>query len=429
MRKEIFLIFLFLFISDGTMAITLPMFSTDYTVWRPSAPNASDDVSLGLQTVMDAWGYSGDIYAETQYGTVVWNGLYMEHVPPEVCTLEDFSAQLAANDALLLVASHADSLVVVASVYDTEVAADWAKLWYESGGYSELSVVGLPQGWGLAVNSSFISSRCNATIVVDMGCHNDDRTSGWWNAGHLLGHDRPELGPAILADQIWNFFWRLHYQYYPDDLTSFPDSYLHSFIEADAAVDTLKMHTGGDIVLGPTFVPWEKKHDERDGPGELDVVFDTNLSCIGTFSVYSCDSYVATVIGNGVTGDGNLYVRLNITGAGPSALICVSHKLYAGANPIVSFNGGNGFIAQFRVDTTPMANIEDFSVDEGTGSILVASLQNTEALIIDGAIRQMGRTQSLRGLKVKTCMSVRSSFLDCHRTTSFGCARLRHPAT
>ena len=390
MRRAVISVVLFSLTACVAIATTMPTVSTNYTVWRPSAPNAGDDVSYGLRTVMDAWGYNGDIYAETTYGTVIWNGLYMEHVPPAKCTLEDFAAKLAANDALFFVASHANSSKVVAAVYDTEVAADFAKMWYESGGYSGLSVVSLPQGWGLAVDSSFVSSRCNAQIVVDMGCYNGDRDSGWWNAAHLLGHDQPELGPPELTPQISNFFWRLHFQYYPDDLSSFPENYLHSFSDADALVDTLTMHAGGDIVLGPTFIPWTRKHDERDGPGDLDVVFDTNIPCIGSYSISSFNSSVATVVENGVTGVGDLYVKLNITGAGVSALVCDSHSLYAGANPLISFNGTNGFLIQFTVDTTPMAGIEDFSVKAGTGKILVSSLEKTEALIIEGSDSAVG---------------------------------------
>lgn len=382
-----------LLLANTAWATSMPTGNT-YCVWRPMAPNASDNVSGYFEQVMDEWGYTstGNRYIETTYGWVEGTiyGLVV-HEPAE-CTVGAFLSEIAQNHSALFFASHAFLHDMVISTYTDQASAEYAASWLGAIHGVTLEAVPVQPAplWGIKISASQVT--CNAKIIVDMGCYNFFRKDAWGSPLTFLGHNQSELGPGELTPQLTNFFGKMRFDYYPtdEDYIDFPTDFKHSFAEADALVDTLTVYHDGDVVLGPTFVPWDRKHDERDGPGVLDVVFDTNVPCTGSYSISSFNSGVATVVGNGVNGDGDLYVQLDITGAGISALICDSHWLYASANSLISFNGGNGFLVQFTVDTTPNAGIEDFSVSGGTGRILVSSLINTRALIIEGSDSVVG---------------------------------------
>lgn len=396
MRKAILAVVLVTLFCTGVMATTMPSTAT-YCVWRPMAPNASDDVSEYFMQVMGEWGYmsGGHEYIEDETEDYGWveGSIYgpILHEPDE-CTVGAFLSELAGNHAAFFYASHSFIYDMVISVYNDQASAEYAAASLSGIHGIALEAVEVEPApyWGIKLSSSEVDSRCNAQIVVDMGCYNWFRRNDWGNPLTMLGHDQHELGPGELTPQLTNFFGKLRFEYYPEDIHPFPEAFKHSFAEADALVDTLTMHLGGDVVLGPTFIPWESKHDERDGPGVLDVVFDLNLPCQGAFFVSSFHSHIATVTGVGFNGDGNMVITLDITGAGPNALECQSQTITSTLNNFILFDGGSGFRIQFTVDTTPMAGIEDFSVEAGTGLIRVSSVKDTDALIIEGSDNEAG---------------------------------------
>lgn len=372
---------------------TMPS-GTGYCVWRPMAPNEEQNVSGHFQQVMDEWGYNclGHEYIEVNYGNVtadMYGNLMLNE--PSLCKFDKFLDEVAANHACFFFASHANRDELVVSAYEDSAAAAYASSLLGSIHGFDLRAVQLrDEGlWGVAIKSSNIQSRCNAQIVMDISCYNKNRFNDWGSDPLVvLGYDGDDPYVSDVLPKLESFLEMLRFTYgaedLEDDFTTFPEAYKHSFAEADDHIDFMTVHVGGDVVLGPTFIPWRDKHFERDGEGPLEVVFDLNLPCHGMYFIKSLDSDIAQLLQNGFDTQGNMLINLNITGAKRIRLYYYSNFITSNINQYIRFNGGEDDTIRFSVDTTPIACIEDFSVADGTAKIIVSSLNNTECLMIEG---------------------------------------------
>lgn len=95
-----------LLLANSVWATSMPT-GDSYCVWRPMAPNASDDVSGYFEQVLNEWGYSssGHEYIESSTDDYGWiEGTIFGPVvhEPAKCTVGSFLNEIAQNPSAFL---------------------------------------------------------------------------------------------------------------------------------------------------------------------------------------------------------------------------------------------------------------------------------------------------------------------------------------
>ena len=173
------------------MAAALPPINNYAVIWRPLAPSESAAISDSTENVLNRWGYTNDTRSEITYGYTDADGNW--HLP-YICQLSTLVNLLSQRKGVFFFASHCTPTEIGIEAYSDQASCDAAKSYYESKGYTGLSVQPAEGLWMLCVDEEFVHQHFHADLVFDMGCYADARRCDFWQSAaiiHPLGRRYP----------------------------------------------------------------------------------------------------------------------------------------------------------------------------------------------------------------------------------------------